>query len=147
MNVDLVITVKLLHRVFGFLAGQSAAQLRDIADGRTGLALAGEAVPEKVPPQSVPRPAPSPRPVVPAVDADYTAIVERLRSFDSVQEGAAYLGDIRPGGKRVTKVGLLKIGAEMGLVLREKDTVDQLRQRLVNHAIGARKKYAGLQKW
>jgi hypothetical protein len=39
MNVDLVSTIRLLHRVLGFLAQQSGEQLADIAEGRRTLVL------------------------------------------------------------------------------------------------------------
>ena len=55
MNVDLLDTIRLLHRVLGFLVQQPAERLLDIADGRRQLLLSDPASPsEPVGPPAAP---------------------------------------------------------------------------------------------
>jgi hypothetical protein len=147
MTVDLMGTIRLLHRVLGFLTELSAKDLTDIADGRRALRLelsTKERVPEQGPTTSTD---PPPKVVDIPDGPAFGEIAATLRGFGDVGEGAAYLSGLRVRGKKPVKADLIKLGAEMGLTLSDNMRVADLQSRLVNHAIGARKKYAGLTKW
>jgi hypothetical protein len=164
--MDVIGTVRLLHRVFEFLAQQSPERLSSIADGRCRLALSeagslpgassptAEATPVQEPPSApvvLPRArkAPPRRTVAAAGDeaVDYSAIATELRARESVDAGVAYLGDLRIRGRRPGKNDLIGIGKEMGLTLPKSIAIATATRRLVDHAIGARRKYAGLESW
>ncbi len=161
MNLDLLGTVRLLHKVFGFLSQQTAEQLAEIADGRRRISLAlpsdppatapkAEAGPQKPSPRKASAPARSTP--ADAIDAapdgtDYNEIAAELRSQDSVDAGVVYLRGLKVGGKKPTKADLIGIGRAMGLTLPKSVTVPVASRKLIEHAIGARKKYAGLESW
>lgn len=164
MSVDLVTTMRLLHKVFGFLADQSADQLRNIAEGRASLALTSGKAHDPQPAAEQPTVAivassakgrtPSSKATKTAKPANGTlsdeevaSIASRLRGFSSVDDGASYLAELRIGRRPATKAHLIKVGAELGLSLSSSSTLPQLQQRLINHAIGAKQKYAGLARW
>ncbi|MFI1987833.1 hypothetical protein [Actinoplanes sp. NPDC020271] len=162
MNIDLITTLKLLHKVLGFLVQQAPEHLRDIAEGQKTLSLAQPetishrepevpaTLPENVPSNgssNQPEPRKSRTRTAEDHETDFTAVAARLRNFSSIEQGAEYLAGLKANGRRITKSSLVRIGAEMGLTLREGEGWGQLQQRLVNHAIGAKKKYAGLTKW
>lgn len=164
--MDVIGTVRLLHRVFEFLAQQSPERLSGIAEGRCRLALseadsspgASSARPEATPqgePSFVQAGVPKARKAPPRRTAtaagteavDYSAIATELRARESVDAGVAYLGDLRVRGRKPGKDDLIGIGREMGLTLPKSVTIATATRRLVDHAIGARRKYAGLESW
>lgn len=155
MSVDLLTTVRLLHKVLGFLVQQSPEHLQDIADGRKALELTDPDRPSAqvdarpMPPVSQQAPAQQTVRQTSAVNSDkeFAEIAGRLRGFASVDEGADYLANLRLGGKKARKADLVKVGAEMGLTLSDRAGLPELHRRLIDHAIGAKKKYAGLAQW
>jgi len=169
VSVDLLNTIRLLHKVLGFLAQQPAEFLVDIAEGRRRLSL-GDAEPvpltDNSPVRSLSDATSMVRPRQTAVgqtttakarevratrpprdDVDYAAIATDLRALDNVDRGLAYLEDLRIGGRKPTKADLQQIAAAMGLTVPKSATNQQVVRKLLDHAIGARKKYAGLSKW
>ncbi|AGL19373.1 hypothetical protein [Actinoplanes sp. N902-109] len=170
MSVDLIATVKLLHKVFEFLAQQTSADLADLVSGRSRLAMTTEAaevaqpaapsLPQEAPaapsgpPTSVAPKKPAARRRTPAklsdtspADAVFPGIAAKLREQESVNEGARYLDGIRVNGRKLTKNHLIAIGQEMGLTLpRSGNNPDRIK-KLVEHATGARRRYAGLGSW
>ncbi len=167
MTVDVLSTVRLLHKVFEFLVQQSPERLSGIAEGRCHLTLVEVAEPQQdlrapaqrvVPPEpAVPEPAAVPkaraprsrsaRPPATAEAVDYGAIAAELRSRQTVDAGSAYLDDLRLRGRRALKDDLIGVGRAMGLTLPKTVSMADARRKLVDHAIGARKKYAGLESW
>ncbi|MEU4240525.1 hypothetical protein [Actinoplanes sp. NPDC026619] len=156
MAVDMVGTIRLLHRVFGFLTGLSADELKDVAEGRRDLLLDGPPRPGSTPagvPVQVRVPAnpaagkPKRADVVAPDDAEYEEIAAKLRGFTTLVDGETYLKGLRLRGRKPLKADLVRLGSQMGLTLSESATVADLQGRLVNHAIGAKKKYAGLSQW
>ncbi|MFI5937005.1 hypothetical protein [Actinoplanes sp. NPDC051494] len=138
MTVDLIGTVRLLHRVFAFLAEQSDDQLADLAAGRATL-TAAPAAPE--------RPTVVPAQARPPATTDYAGIAAALRDQESVNDGVAYLESLRVRGKKPTKQDLIAIAAEMGLTLAPATRNPDMIRKLTDHAVGARRKYAGLGSW
>lgn len=168
MSVDLLRTVRLLHRVLGFLAQESPETLADIADGRRRLTtVEEERAAAPVPAQTVrtedPDESESPdgrrtgatgrrttrtAPAAPAgSDADFAEIADALRSQESTGDGETFLRGLRVRGRKPHKADLILIGRHLGLTLPRSATVEQMHRKLVERAIGARKKYAGLSKW
>jgi hypothetical protein len=171
VSVDLMNTVRLLHKVLGFLVQQPAEYLVDIAEGRRSLRLddaSADSQPPALPaePPSVPAVTPTtPRqptaaskatrpkatasrtPAVAHADADFAAVAADLKALDSVDDGLAFLEGLRIGGRKPTKADLQQIGAAMGLTVPKSATNPQAIRKLLDHAIGAKKKYAGLSKW
>jgi hypothetical protein len=163
VNVDLLGTIRLLHRVLGFLAQQPAERLLDIADGRRQLLLSDLAAPsEPAGPSAAPAPEPvrrsaleprgsshvRTRPVGKAVgtNAEDAEVVAKLRSLSDVDEGIAYLAALRPGKKRL-KADLLRWCAAADLEISPKASNADLERKLLEHTIAAKKKYAGLSRW
>jgi hypothetical protein len=87
------------------------------------------------------------KPPAEATDADYARLADELRSQESDSAGAAFLGAARLRGRKLLKPDLLKLGEQLGLSVAKSTTVSELNRKLVERAIGARKKYAGLSKW
>ncbi|GAA1817421.1 hypothetical protein HC028_21140 [Planosporangium flavigriseum] len=81
---------------------------------------------------SATRSSPGPEPV---------QIAETLRGLETVEDGAAYLAKLKP-----TVALLQEIGAELGLKL-SKLRKDELVRKVLEQAIGARRKFAGLRQW
>jgi hypothetical protein len=167
MSGDLIGVLKLVHRVTGFLIHLSPQQLAAIAAGDLTLAVNAEdphrsasAAPspqvaaadpgsESVGAAPVPTQRPEPRtprpesvPVLPG--ADYAEIAGTLRGQQTVDDGLAFLDGIKVGGKKLAKADLLAIGKELQLTLPASVTVANAKRKLLEHAIGARRKYAGL---
>lgn len=164
MNLDLTGTVRLLHRVFGFLAQQSAEQLVEIADGRRRIVSISDdqAVPVPAPPVAAAPVAPAQRPgtarsrtatkpkpavVLDLAEADYADVAAELRSRDSVDSGIEYLETLKLRGRKPKQADLVEVGRHLGLTLAKNTTIPVAKRKLVEHAIGARKKYADLQSW
>jgi hypothetical protein len=162
VNVDLLGTIRLLHRVLGFLAQQPAERLLDIADGRRQLLLSDPAAPsEPAGPSAAPasepvrRSAPErgssrvrTRPIgtIAETDADDAEVVANLRSLSDVDEGITYLAALRPG-KKLLKGDLLRWCAAADLEISPKTSNADLERKLLEHTIAAKKKYAGLSRW
>lgn len=159
MNVDLLGTIRLLHRVLGFLAQQPADRLLDIADGRRQLLLSDPSTHDDVAASpggpvaepvrrvtSEPRRTTRPAASNVAPDADAAEVVAKLRSLSGVDEGIAYLAGLRPG-KKLLKVDLLQWCAAADLEVSSKTNNAELERKLLEHTIAARKKYAGLSRW
>ena len=148
---DLVGVVRLFHHVLGFLTQLSATELKDVAEGRRGLRLDGTTSPESAAPRFEPTPrarSAARRSAAAGDDVDYAEIAAKLRACATVDEGAAYLDGLRLRGRKRRKGDLVRVGAEMGQTLKEDSQTDrELVKRLVDHAIGAKRKYAGLTKW
>jgi len=163
VNVDLLGTIRLLHRVLGFLAQQPAERLLDIADGRRQLLLSDPAFHSEPADRST---APVAEPVRPSASeprgssrvrtrpvgkaagahADDAEVVAKLRSFSDVEEGIAYLAALRPG-KKPLKADLLGWCAAADLEISPKTSNADLERKLLEHTIAAKKKYAGLSRW
>jgi hypothetical protein len=163
VNVDLLATIRLLHRVLGFLTLQSAEDLLDLADGRRQLLLsdppprAGSADPstgQVIAPirPSTAEPRVSSRTRTRAASTtvvaktDEAEVVAKLRSFSDIEEGVAYLAALRPG-KKLLKADLLEWCAAAGLEISPKTSNVDLERKLLEHTIAAKKKYAGLSRW
>lgn len=163
MTVDLLGTIRLLHRVLGFLAQQPAERLLDIADGRRQLLLSDPAAPcqsagpaADPTPEPVHRSAPEPRGSsrvrarsgarTAETGADDVEVVAKLRSLNDVDEGIAYLATRRPG-KKLLKADLLRWCAAADLEISPKTSNADLERKLLEHTIAAKKKYAGLSRW
>jgi hypothetical protein len=162
MSVDLLKTVRLLHRVFGFLAQETAEHLDEITEGRRRLMSISSD--DSVRATTVGPPTPSPT-VTPearlprarngkarsapdqAPDEDYARFAEELRAQESEEAGAAFLASARLAGRKLRKSDLIKLGEHLSLTLTNSSTVPEMTRKLVGRAIGARKKYAGLTKW
>jgi hypothetical protein len=161
VNLDLVGTVRLLHRVFGFLAQQSAEQLADIAEGRRRIVSVSDdsarpatvavtsVVQAPAPPTARSRTATAPRAkqVSDLIDGDYAEVAAELRRRDTVDDGTEYLDGLKLRGRKPKQADFLEIGRQMGLTLPKSTSIPVAKRRLVEHAIGARKKYADLQSW
>ncbi|WP_305786597.1 hypothetical protein [Symbioplanes lichenis] len=153
MTMDLTSTVKLLHRVFEFLASRSAAQLTDLATGRATLDLAavtdgspGQDVAADSPAKDVGAGSSAKNPLVGA-QGDYSAIIAELRGQPSVADGAAYLNKLQLNGRKATKADLIALAAAAGLTLPPATLKSDAVRKLVEHAIGTHRKYAGLSSW
>jgi hypothetical protein len=163
VNVDLLGTIRLLHRVLGFLAQQPAERLLDIADGRRQLLLSDPAAPaEPADPSAAPAPEPvrrsapesrgpsrvRTRPVgkTAGTNPEDAEVVANLRSLGDVDEGLAYLTALRPG-KKLLKADLLRWCAAADLAISPKTSNADLERKLLEHTIAAKKKYAGLSRW
>jgi hypothetical protein len=156
MSADLMGMLKLVHHVTGFLIRLSPQQLTGLADGRLTLAVdrpLPEArqplVPATLPAQRADPPARPgdvgpPASAAEAPKADFAEIAGTLRQHESIDAGLAYLDGFRAGGKKLAKADLLAIGRELQLTLPASITAANAKRKLLEHAIGARKKYAGL---
>jgi hypothetical protein len=136
VSADLVGMVKLVHQVTGFLVRLSPQQLSGLADGRLSLAVNAAAEPPETPPGK--------RPEAGASGADFAEIAEALRGQETIDDGLAYLDGVKVGGKKLAKADLLAVGKELQLTLPASSTVANAKRKLLEHAIGARRKYAGL---
>jgi hypothetical protein len=163
VNVDLLGTIRLLHRVLGFLAQQPAERLLDIADGRRQLLLSDSASPSEArdpstavigqavehsaaEPRRSPRARTRPVEKTAGPSADDAEVVATLRSFNDVEEGIAYLAARRPG-KKLLKADLLGWCEAADLEVSPKTSNADLERKLLAHTIAAKKKYAGLSRW
>lgn len=163
MNVDLLGTIRLLHRVLGFLAQQPVETLLDVAEGRRQLLLSDPTAPsEPADPSAAPAPepvrrsAPQPRGSSPVrtppvgraagINADDAEVVAKLRSLSDVDEGIAYLAALRPG-RKLLKADLRRWCATADLEISPKANNVDLERKLLEHTIAAKKKYAGLTRW
>lgn len=68
-------------------------------------------------------------------------VAERLRGMETEQEGAEYLNSVK-----LTVDALRRVAAHLGLTLR-RERRDEVVRKVLNQAIGARRKYAGLRQW
>jgi hypothetical protein len=75
---------------------------------------------------------------------DYAEIAAMLRKQDTEEDGLAYLQAIRPRGRKPLKSDLIAVAKELNLTLPASVTVADATRRLLNHAIGNRRKYEGL---
>ncbi|WP_329110086.1 hypothetical protein OG792_14495 [Micromonospora sp. NBC_01699] len=91
------------------------------------------------PPAKRPRRAGPAAPRKPAPEA--AGIAARLRELESETEGDTYLAGFKPSGDL-----LRDIGAELGLKLGKLNKTE-LTRRILDQAIGARRKFAGLRNW
>ncbi|GAB3471311.1 hypothetical protein [Actinophytocola sediminis] len=73
---------------------------------------------------------------------NHPAIAQHLRATDTTDQGATYLADLHLG-----KTDLIAVAAALGMTRVEHLTATALRARIVQQAIGARRKYAGLRTW
>jgi hypothetical protein len=152
MTVDALGLLRIVHRVTGFLIGLSPAQLTGLAEGRISLGIADDASLDPVPQRSrqevardrSSRPAPARAPVPGGEAVDYAEIAAMLRKQDTEEDGLAYLQAIRPRGRKPIKSDLIAVAKELNLTLPASVTVADATRRLLNHAIGNRRKYEGL---
>jgi hypothetical protein len=73
---------------------------------------------------------------------DPEAIAERLRTTDTMEQGAVYLDSLR-----LTRAELLAVGTALQLTRLERLSVARLKERVLKQAISARRKFAGLRSW
>jgi hypothetical protein len=135
MSADLMGMLKLVHQVTGFLVRLSPQQLTGIADGRVKLVVGSAPKPPDTPPVELAKD---------SSGADPVEIAATLRRQETVDAGLAYLDVIRVGNKKLVKADLLAIAKELKLTLPASITAANAKRKLLEHAIGARKKYAGL---
>lgn len=69
-------------------------------------------------------------------------IASRLRETETEEEGAAYLH-----AQHLDQEGLLAVAAELQLTRVDRLSRTQLEKRVLNQAIGARRKFSGLRNW
>lgn len=87
----------------------------------------------------------TPRPATPPTaqpDADTQAIADHLRSLPTVTDGQVYLNSLG-----LSKSQLLAVLAALGRIRVGTMTKTQLANAIVQQAIGAHRKFAGLRKW
>ncbi|MER7010864.1 hypothetical protein ABT324_05480 [Saccharopolyspora sp. NPDC000359] len=89
-----------------------------------------------------PPPPPTPSTGAPPPDVDAAAIALRLRETDTVEQGDAYLDSLH-----LARGGLLAVAAELQLTRVDRLSQKELKRRVLQQAIGARRKFAGLRKW
>jgi hypothetical protein len=75
-------------------------------------------------------------------NADVAAIASRLREIETEEEGAAYLREQNLDG-----AGLLAVASELQLTRVDRLRPTELEKRILQQAIGARRRFAGLRKW
>ncbi|MFD6073693.1 hypothetical protein [Amycolatopsis lurida] len=75
-------------------------------------------------------------------DVDMVAIASRLREIETMEEGAAYLAT-----QQLNKEGLLALAAELQLTRVDRLNQADLEKKILQQAIGSRRKFAGLGKW
>jgi hypothetical protein len=155
VSADLIGVVRLVHRLTGFLVRLTPRQLTELAEGRLTLTVGDPAdqptefaslpaQPDKPARGQAERPSRG-RPVAddPA-DVDYAEIAAMLRKQNTVNDGYTYLAGLRMRGKKPLKRDLVAIAKELNLTLPGAITVVEATNKLVNHAIGNRRKYDGL---
>jgi hypothetical protein len=135
MSADLMGMLKLVHQVTGFLVRLSPQQLTGIADGRVKLVVGSGPTPPGAPPVE---------PTKDSSGADPVEIAATLRRQETVDAGLAYLDGFKVANKKLVKADLLAIAKELKLTLPASITAANAKRKLLEHAIGARKKYAGL---
>ena len=153
MTADLIGLVRLMHRVTGVLVRLTPRQLADLAEGHLSLTV-GDA---KEPPMEssvaqLDKPAESQArrasaagvASVDSASGEYAKIAAVLRGQGSVNDGLAYLNELKINGKRLVKPDLLAVAKELNLTLPPKTLKADAITKIVNHAIGNRKKFEGL---
>lgn len=75
-------------------------------------------------------------------NADAVAVAARLRETDTEEEGSSYLDSLD-----LDREALLAVAAQLQLTRVERLSRAELKRRVLNQAIGARRKFAGLRKW
>ena len=73
---------------------------------------------------------------------DFAAIAAKLREIETVEEGTEYLD-----AQHLDKKGLLAVAAAVGLSRLERKSGVEIKRRVIQQAIGARRKFEGLRKW
>ncbi|MEV4599451.1 hypothetical protein AB0K15_18825 [Amycolatopsis sp. NPDC049253] len=74
---------------------------------------------------------------------DPAAIAAKLRPIDTEEQGAAYLNALR-----LDREQLLAVAPALGLTrIPVRLSMNKLTERVLNQAIGARLKFAGLRSW
>ncbi|MEV4127213.1 hypothetical protein [Nocardia sp. NPDC049707] len=86
-------------------------------------------------PQAQPAPASAP-------DVDAAAVAAHLRSLATLDDGAAYLDSLG-----LKAPALRAVAAQLHLTRIDRLSAPALRARIVQQAIGARNKFAGLRHW
>jgi hypothetical protein len=74
--------------------------------------------------------------------AEVAAIVVRLREAESEEEGAEFLRE-----EQLDRASLLAVAADLQLTRVERLSRADLERKVLNQAIGARRKFAGLRSW
>ena len=153
MTTDLLGVVRLVHRVTGVLVRLTPRQLTDLADGRLSLSIGGAPEP---PADSVPPPLDRPAQAqsrrtsaggpasVDTTGVDYAEIAATLREQDTVNDGLAYFNGLKIRGRKPLKVDLLAIAKQLNLTLPPSVKNADAITKMVNHAIGNRRKFEGL---
>jgi hypothetical protein len=73
---------------------------------------------------------------------DVAEIADVLRGMESVDAGATYLASLK-----LRIVDLMAIGAALGVTVPKATRKDGAVRMVLNQAIGARRKFAGLSSW
>lgn len=121
----------------------TAARWQDAARHlRAAAALASALAAVDAPQARVMRPRPQTRPGPAAPDADAQAVAAHLRTLTTKDDGAAYLD-----GLGLSKPRLLAVAAALHLTRVDRLSAPALRARVLQQAIGARNKFAGLRSW
>ncbi len=141
MSADLLGTLRLVHRVTGFLVTLSPAELTDIAAGRLSLKLDKPRLPDPGERTDVDVPPPSPPPTA---DEVLVRAAAELRTLDSTDAGIAYLKGLKVNGKALAKNDVLTLAGLLGLTLARSVTKGDATDKVLRHAIGNRRSYAGL---
>jgi hypothetical protein len=169
VSASVVEFARLAHRVWEFLAAQSNDALVALADGRLRLSLidpvhtpaestgvvffaapaeethpvvpAPQAKRARHPRAAAPRPAAA-APVLAVGSPDVAEIADVLRGMESVDAGATYLASLK-----LRIVDLVAIGAVLGVTVPKATRKDGAVRMVLNQAIGARRKFAGLSSW
>ncbi|GAA1528605.1 hypothetical protein GCM10009827_052280 [Dactylosporangium maewongense] len=158
--------VQIQQRFVDFLAGQSEEDLTSLAEGRLALALVdhqrlrpsavASVTPEAKPAaggDSVRRRRTSPAKAAPAAapkgagsrsrgkaPIDATAVAAELRELGTLEDGIAYLSS-----RGMTVDQLKQVCVELNI--RPRGNKGDIEKQVLNQAIGARRKYAGLREW
>ncbi len=98
--------------------------------------------PERVPAATRTRKKSAPAAASTAAQPEPSAIAEALRGMDSLNAGAAYLDSLR-----LTISALVAVGTELGAPMPAKPRKADAIKMVLNQAIGARRKFAGLSSW
>ena len=118
----------------------AARHLRRAAALATALADTTPASAPQTAPAAQAHPAPA---AAPTPDADAAAVADHLRTLDTVPDGAAHLDTLN-----LTAAQLRAVAAACGLTrLPSGLSRAALRDRVLQQAIGARRKFAGLRHW
>ena len=157
MAGDLQGLLRLVHQVTGFLIRLSPDQLTGIADGRIPLAVGSTSLlTSPSPAASQGKTSAAPRPqadarrssggAAAAITTELcTETVATLRKQETTNDGYTYLAGVRVAGKALTVADLRVLAAELDIrELPSKLTKAKLTDLLVDRAIGAQKRHAGL---